>query len=72
MIKLCRKKNNSNDNFNVPIDSFYGAEVCDFVCLYILNYFSRIFYTVSIGLYRYNRLAIIKQTSKSNVYKIKN
>ena len=65
------KKSNNNDNFDVPMGSFHGAEVCDLVGLYLLNNLTTIIDTQSIGLYRDDGLAIIKQTSKKNICKIK-
>ena len=65
------EKTNSNDNFDVSMGSFHGAEVCDLVGLYHLNHLSTIIDTESIGLYRDDGLAIIKQTSKCNICKIK-
>ena len=61
------KKSNNNDNFDVPMGSFNGAEVCDLVGLYLLHILSMIINTQSIGLYRDDGLAIIKQTSKNNI-----
>ena len=71
--KTMWKKTNSNDNFNVPMGSFHGAEVCDLVGLYLLNPFANnIIDTKSVGLYKGDGLAFIKQKSKCNVCKINN
>ena len=64
------KQSNNNDNFDVPMGSFHGAEVCDLVGL-LLHHSSMIINTKSIGLYRDDELAIIEQTSKNNICKIK-
>ena len=66
------KKTNSNDNFDVPMGSFHGAEICDLVGLYLLHNLSTIINIESIGLYRDDGLAVINQTNKSNICKIKN
>ena len=52
--------------------SFHGAEVCDLVGLYLLNPFvNDIINTESVGLYKGDGLAVIKQKSKCNICKIK-
>ena len=70
MKTLCGKKTNSTDNFDVPMGYFRGAEVCDLVGLYLSNHLSTIIDAESIGLDD-DGLAIIKQTSKRNICKIK-
>ena len=59
------KKTNSNDNFNVPMGSLHGAQVCDLVGLYLLNPFAN-------ERNKSDGLAVIKQKSKCNVCKINN
>ena len=66
------KKANSNDNFNVPMGSLHGAEVCDLVGLYLLNHLSTIIDTEAVWLYKGgDGLAVIKQKSKCNICKKK-
>ena len=50
---------------------FQGAEVCDFIGLYILSEISPITGPSNIGLHRDDGLAIIKQSSGTTLEKIK-
>ena len=52
--------------------SFHGAEICDFIGLYILNEIIPIIDPNCIGLYRDDGLGVLKQTSGSNIEKIRN
>ena len=57
------KKDGSNSLFDVTMDSFDGAEICELVGLFILNHLGKRFGKENIGLYRDDCLAIIKSKS---------
>lgn len=52
----------NNDNFDIAMGYFHGAEVSDLKGVYILNDISSI-----IGLYRDDDLGIVKQLFKSSL-----
>ena len=56
-------KKSSNDLSDVTRGSFDGAEICELVCLYLLNKLSKVLGNDNVGLYRDDRLAAIKSTS---------
>ena len=64
-------KLNNNDNFDIAMGSFHGAEVCDLVGLFILSKITPVVGPLNIGLYRDDGLGIIKQSSGSNLEKLK-
>ena len=68
--RIWTKKTNNN-NFDIAMGSFQGAEVCDLIGLYILSEISPITGLPNIGLYRDDGLAIIKQSSGTTLEKIK-
>jgi hypothetical protein len=51
-------KRNNNSLFDVTMDCFDGAEICELVGLYILNDLSRKFGNDFVGLYRDDGLAL--------------
>ena len=69
-----KKKN--NNNFDVTMGSFDGAELCELVGLYILSKMEKLITQDHIGLYRDDGLAVIKGSGpeierlKKKIYKI--
>ena len=51
--------------FDVPMGSFFGAELCDLIGLYILKHLQPLYDKHEIGLYRDDGLAIINKCSNS-------
>ena len=56
-------KRNGDENFDVPMGCFDGAEICQLVGTYILNSLSSIIDKKDIGLYRDDGLAILRNLS---------
>ena len=56
-------KKESNSLFDVTMDSYDGAEICELVGLFILNKLGQKFGKENIGLYRDDGLAIMKNKS---------
>ena len=52
-----------NELFDVTMGSFYGAEVCELVGLYLLDKLSKLLGKNNVGLYRDDGLAAVKSTS---------
>ena len=59
-----------NPDFDVTMDSFDGAEVCELAGLYLLDILSEVFGDNRIGLYRYNRLSCFQNLSGPESEKI--
>ena len=59
------------EDFNVPIDCFDGAEVCELVGSFILQQLSQLFEDQLVRLYRYDGLAIFKGLSGSETKRVK-
>ena len=59
------------EDFNVPIDCFDGAEVCELVGSFILQQLSQLFEDQLVRLYRYDDLAIFKGLSGSETKRVK-
>ena len=53
----------------MPMGSFYGAELCELVGLFILNNISSIFTAGRYGLYRDDGLAVVRKTRRCNLIK---
>ena len=53
----------SRAEFDVTMESFDGAEVCKLVGLYLLHHLAKIFCKESVGLYRDDGLAILRNAS---------
>ena len=68
--RIWTKKSNIN-NFDIAMSSFQGADVCDLIGLYILSEISPLTGPLNIGLYRYDGLAVIKQSSGTSLERIK-
>ena len=60
------KKNNSN-LFDVPMGSFFGAELCDLIGLYALSKLKSLYDFKEIGLYRDDGLAIIQPKNNQDL-----
>ena len=45
-------KKSQETRFNVPMGSYFGAELCDLIQLYILNHLQILYDVKQIGLYR--------------------
>ena len=56
------KKSGNNTNFDIPMGSFHGAEICDLIGLYILNEITPVIGPNCIGLYRDVGLGELKET----------
>ena len=57
--------------FNVTMGSFDGAEVCELVGLFILQQLSQVITSNAMGLYRDDGLAILRNTSRPGVERIR-
>ena len=57
--------------FDVPMGSFFGAELCDLIGLYTLNKLKPIYNNYEIGLYRDDGLAIINVKNNQELERIK-
>ena len=55
------KKNDTN-NFDVPMGSYMGAEICDLIGLFILSDLSSIDSLISLGLYRDDGLTVLNKS----------
>ena len=53
-------KRSGNEDFNVPMGSYDGAEVCELVGAFLLNNLGHIIDKSNVGLYRDNGLSVIK------------
>ena len=62
-------KSGNYSNFNIPMGSFHGKEICYLIEFYNLNEITPIIGPNCIGLYRDDGLDIIKQASGSNIKK---
>ena len=64
-------KKEQESSFDVPMGSYFGAELCDLIGLYILNHLQTLYDPKDIGLYRDDGLAIIKRTNNQQLEKLK-
>ena len=46
-----------------PLNSFDGVEICELVGLYLLDKLSKLLGLINVDLYRYDRLALIKDAN---------
>ena len=60
-------KKDGNTLFDVPMGSFFGAELCDLIGLYALNHLKSLYKNDEIGLYRDDGLAIIERKNKQTL-----
>ena len=56
-------KKSGNAEFDVPMGCFYGAEVCELVGVYILHLLRTVMRKENVGLYRDDRLVILRNYS---------
>lgn len=64
-------KKNGDQDFDVTMGSYDGAETCELVGLYILHLLSATFDTGNIGLYRDDGLAVLKNANGHEADKIR-
>ena len=64
-------KKNGNQNFDVTMGSYDGAEVCEIVGIFLLNTLSKKYQKKDIGLYRDDGLAVFKNVSARENDKIR-
>ena len=62
-------KKNADEDFDVPMGCFDGAEVCELVGCYILNKIKRIMNPNDVGLYRDDGLGVLRNLSGPQVDK---
>ena len=60
-------KKDNNNLFDVPMGSFFGAELCDLIGLYALSKLESLYDTKEIGLYRDDGLAIIQPKNNQDL-----
>ena len=65
-------KKDQDSTFDVPMGSYFCAELCDLVGLYILDKLKKSYTPNQIGLYRDDGLAIIRYTNNQNLENMKN
>ena len=56
-------KKSGNEEFDVPMGCFYGAEVCELVGVYILHLLRTVMRKDNVGLYRDDGLGILRNSS---------
>ena len=64
------KKDDSED-FDVPMKCFDGGEVCELVGTFIFNKLKNVFQNNTFGLFRDDRLAVIKGLSGPEIERLK-
>ena len=60
-------KKEGNENFDVPMGCYDGAEVCEIVGSYLLNLLCEILDKEQVGLYRDDGLAVVKHISRPQI-----
>ena len=60
-------KKEGNENFDVPMGCYDGAEVCEIVGSYLLNLLCEILDKEQVGLYRDDGLAVVKHLSEPQI-----
>ena len=61
----------SGVEFDVTMRSFYGAEVCELVGLYLLHHLAKIFGKEAVGLYRDDGLAVLCNASGPDAERVR-
>ena len=56
-------KRSGNEDFDMPMGSYDGAEVCELVGAFLLNNLSHVIDKTSVGLYRDDGLGVFKSHS---------
>ena len=64
------KKKSSEDDFDVPMGSFHGAELCELVGLFLLDKLRRLASSIEYGIYRDDGLAVAKKSARTNLERI--
>ena len=64
-------KKDDSEGFHVSMGYFDGAEVCELVGTFILNKLENVFQNKTFGLYRDDRLAVIKGLSGQEIERLK-
>ena len=64
------KKKSSEDDFDVPMGSFHGAELCELVGLFLLDKLKRLANSIEYGIYRDDGLAVTKKSARTNLERI--
>ena len=64
-------KKDDEDDFDVPVGCYYGAEMCELVGTYLLNQLKVVIPKENMALYRDDGLGIFKNMSGSEVEKRK-
>ena len=65
------KKKSTDSCFEVTMGSFYGAEICELVGLYIQSKLKKILPKTSFGLYRDNGLALLRYLNGQQTDKVR-
>ena len=63
-------KKENNDNFDVPIGSFFGEELCDLKGLYVESNLKHLFNHNEIGHYRDDSLATINRKNNQELERL--
>ena len=58
-----RLKKSGNEEFDVPMGCFDGAEVCEVIGVYILHLLKTVMRKENVGLYRDDGLGILRSSS---------
>ena len=58
-----RLKKSGNEEFDVPMGCFDGAEVCEVIGVYILHLLKTVMRKENVGLYPDDRLGILRSSS---------
>ena len=64
-------KKNDNDDFDVPMGSYDGAEVCELVGIFLLSELSNITNKKDVGLYRDDGLALLRKAGGPDIERLK-
>ena len=60
-------KQSDNDDFDVPMGSYDGAEVCELVGTYLLSQINQVIDNSDVGLYRDDGLAVMRNVGKPEI-----
>ena len=61
------QKKANEDDFDVPMGSFHGAELCELVGLFLMDKLKRFADTVEYGIYRDDGLAVTRNCARTNL-----
>ena len=65
-------KKSGNEEFDVPMECFDGAEVCELVGVYILHLLKTVMRKENVGLYRDDGLGILRNSSGPEIERKRN